>query len=143
MTTIGPSPLRRLQITQRQLYFFILWLPMLLVFVFFIYSAIFHLPFAAVHGWNARKKSTQRLINESWKVPFKVAFVCLLAIAGSVLYDAVFTERPFAWDIVWRWCIVFPGTGFAASTLLVGLGRLLLITVAARWPCDRVDAASR
>lgn len=139
-TVSASAPRRTLPFTQRQLYFFLLWLPLPLGI--FLYPAIYHLPFAIVHSWKARKKPTLRLLHDSWAVPFKIAAFSLLPTAASFAYEQLFTDHLANWSVRWRWTLTTAALCFAAAFVVVCFGWLLLITVARRWPRDWADAAS-
>lgn len=129
---ITMHPARGLELARRWVYFIVLRLPMLLVVKFAFFSAIFHLPFAMVHTFTARKRSTDELLRRSWAIPFEVAAfsvlipvgVSLAELRGSAGFDFGRSVASFVEGLVY--CM---GIGFVASLPFVGLGWLLTAVV--------------
>jgi hypothetical protein len=134
MQTVSATRHRSHPFTQRQLYFFLLWLPLLAHFVFF-FSAVVHVPFALIHTWNTRRKPTRELLRASWQVPFTVAaFTVAIDLALSV-YGAVTEPGKTNWEFGGS-DLLYPAISFAVALALVCFGWLVLLTLASRWPLD-------
>jgi hypothetical protein len=133
-------------LTKRGLYFFILWIVPLVVDWGTWYGYVVHVPFALVHSFNARRKSTPELLRASWRVPVKVAAWTLLHGVGFELYD---TWRVHRWSDLalpgrWAELSTYVAIAFGVSFAHLCLGWLLLITVAHRWRLDnRVTEEAR
>ena len=122
---------RKRRFTQRQLYFFLLWLP-LPGHALYLVTGIFHISFAIVHCWNARRTPTQKLLRDSWQVPFNVAAVSFFE---ALLLDCS-RETPWDWPFELHLSGGFALLSFAGALPFLALGWLLLLTVARRWPLD-------
>jgi hypothetical protein len=125
-------------LTKRALYFFLFWLSPLVISTALFFELYAYVPFALVHSWNARHRSTPELLRSSWKVPFK--FACWAAIQLQLLgaYDAY---RWGAWPAssareLLSATAYYTACNFAGAAAHVAVGWLLLVTVASRLPFD-------
>lgn len=129
------SPRKRL-LTQRRLYFFLFWLPFPVHAVYLI-SALHHVSFGVVHCWNARRVPTQKLLRNSWQVPFKVAAVTFFE---ELLLGCIRKEGWGGWPFELHLSAGFAAMNFVGALAFLAFGWLLLLTVARRWPLDNGSA---
>jgi hypothetical protein len=139
--------------TQRFVYFFVLWLPMLVASpsraLLILYVLPTHLPYAIAHTLRARRKPTARLLADSWRIP--LSFAAWVAFEGACVfgYDQLTSRLPRSlWRLftdsgAWGTLIFYAGCGLAVAALFVIFGWLVLLTLAARWPLDRDNRAWR
>jgi hypothetical protein len=131
-------------LTKRGLYFFILWIPPLIVDCATWYGFVVHIPFALVHSVFSRRKSTPELLRASWKVPVKVAGFALLQGLGFQAYDRqeMHNWSDLTWFSVWDGFLAYVGIAFGVAFVHLCLGWFLLVTLAHRWPNDNRVADS-
>ncbi len=144
---------RRRRPTKRDLYFLAIWASSPLAVMKLVWGGALlpfvHVPFALVHTWRARKRTTKALLRGSWTVPFILAAWGLAAgLAWCAQISISVGEAPSLDTFFNGYALgllgIIVGACFGAAAVPLVIAWFLLLGLARRWPDDdRVEAAPR